>query len=59
MIYYFLNISKILHKQLLEEGILEDNIEFSEECNACNTDKYFSYRMEKEAGRFCGLLMLT
>lgn len=56
---YFLNISKILHKQLLEEGILEDNIEFSEECNACNTDKYFSYRMEKEAGRFCGLLMLT
>lgn len=56
---YFLNISKILHKQLLDVSIKEENIEFSQECSACNTQKYYSYRAEIETGRFAGLLMLT
>lgn len=56
---YFLNIAKILYKQLLDEGVLNDKIEFSKECTSCNTEQYFSYRAEKKTGRFCGLLMLS
>ncbi len=56
---YFLNISKILHKQLLESGIKEENIEFSSQCTACNTKEYFSYRAEGQTGRFSGILILT
>jgi YfiH family protein len=56
---YFLNISKILDKQLLENGIKKENIEFSTQCTSCNIEEYFSYRAEKETGRFAGLLMLS
>ncbi|MDF1876468.1 peptidoglycan editing factor PgeF [Sulfurimonas sp. SAG-AH-194-L11] len=55
---YFLNISKILHKQLLQNGIKKENIEFSSVCTACTTENFFSYRAEGETGRFAGLLML-
>ena len=56
---FFLNISTILNKQLLESGILEQNIEFIQECSSCNNDKYFSYRVEKETGRFCGIIYMS
>jgi len=56
---YYLNISKILHQQLLDAGIEEKNMEFSQECTACSTQKYFSYRAEQNTGRFAGVLMLT
>ncbi|MDQ7042918.1 MAG: polyphenol oxidase family protein, partial [Sulfurimonas sp.] len=56
---YYLSISKILHKQLLDNGLEDKNIEFSKECTVCKTQKYFSYREQGETGRFCGLLMLN
>lgn len=55
---YYLNISVILNKQLLESGINSDNIEFSSECTACD-EKYYSYRTEGRTGRFCGLIYLN
>ena len=55
---YYLNIGKILKKQLLDEGIQEKNIEISEECTCCLKDKYYSYRAKANTGRFAGLLML-
>lgn len=56
---YFLNIKKILKKQLLEAGIDEKNIEISSICNACNTQDFYSYRVEKKTGRFAGVIRLV
>ena len=56
---YFLNISKILEKQLLTCGIKKENIEISGECTSCKNDKYFSYRANPQAGRFAGVIKLN
>lgn len=56
---YYLNISKILESQLLESGILKENLEISNECTCCQSDKYFSYRADKNTGRFAGIICLT
>ena len=55
---YHLNIGEILHSQLVTCGIYEKNIEISNECSCCNSDKYFSYRKSSITGRFAGILML-
>ncbi len=55
---YYLNISKILSRQLLNAGILEQNIEFIDECSCCNQKSYYSYRGEGKTGRFTGIVML-
>lgn len=55
---FYLDVNKILKKQLLEAGVEEKNIEISHECTSCLKDKYFSYRAHGVTGRFCGLLML-
>lgn len=56
---FFLDINKILKSQLLSCGILEENIEFSNDCSCCNTSTYFSYRAEQKTGRFAGVIMLN
>ncbi len=55
---YHLDISKILYRQLIDAGIEKEHIEISQECTSCNREKYFSYRAEKETGRFCGVIMI-
>ena len=55
---YFLDISAILKRQLRNENIPQNNIEFSDECSCCNDDKYFSYRAQKHMGRFAGVISL-
>jgi len=55
---YFLDIKKILKKQLLEEGIKEENIEISDICNACKEDTFYSYRVKNKTGRFAGVIFL-
>ena len=55
---YYLNISKILKKQLLKLGFKEQNIEISKECSSCLSQKYFSYRAEGITGRFAGVISL-
>lgn len=43
-----------INKKLLEDlGIT--NITISNICTKCSKGKYFSYRLEKNCGRFCGL----
>lgn len=56
---YYLDIRKILKSQLLSAGILEENIEISEECPCCKSDKYFSYRAKSITGRFAGVISLV
>ena len=55
---YYLDVNKILKKQLLTCSIKEQNIELFDECTCCNTHKYFSYRAEKQTGRFAGVIVL-
>ena len=55
----YLDISKILTKQLLDLGVKEKHVEFSRECTSCENAKYFSYRFQKVTGRFAGVIMLT
>lgn len=55
---YYLDISSILKNQLLDYGVLPQQIEISKECTCCSSDKYFSYRADAKSGRFCGLIML-
>jgi hypothetical protein len=54
---FYLDIRKILKKQLLAENILEKNIEISDICSKCN-ENFFSYRENSKSGRFCGILYL-
>lgn len=42
----YLNLSSIVLNQLLTAGIPNANISVSEECTACVTDKYYSYRRD-------------
>lgn len=55
---FYLDVNKILKNQLIACGIDKKNIEIFNECTACNKDKYFSYRAEKQTGRFAGVIML-
>lgn len=56
---FYLDVNKILKNQLLSCGVYEENIEILNECTSCNTHSYFSYRAEKETGRFAGILVLS
>ncbi|MFT5660539.1 MAG: YfiH family protein [Sulfurimonas sp.] len=56
--HYYLNVSYILKKQLLDAGIQEEHIEVSNECTCCLKEKYYSYRAKANTGRFAGVIML-
>ncbi len=46
-------------RQLVEAGVLPDHIEISRICTSCNTDKFYSYRKEKDGtGRMMAGIML-
>lgn len=55
---FYLDVNKILKKQLLSCGVDEENIEILDVCTSCNTHSFFSYRAEKETGRFAGVLIM-
>jgi len=46
-------------RQMIEAGLLLDHIEIPQICTSCNTDKYYSYRKEKDGtGRMMAGIML-
>lgn len=56
---YMLDLPYINKKQLLEAGLRECNIELSNICTACDTERFFSYRKEKGcSGRFMSMIAL-
>ncbi|MBN2062264.1 MAG: peptidoglycan editing factor PgeF [Deltaproteobacteria bacterium] len=44
--------------QLVRAGLDEKNIETAKICTKCNTDLFYSYRAEKDTGRFATVVML-
>lgn len=53
-----INLQAINKKQLLDIGIKEENIDISSICTKCGKKDYFSYRNNKNCGRFAGIIML-
>ncbi len=49
----------ISKRQLIETGVLEDNIHISRICTRCRTDQFYSYRGEKVTGRFAAVIGLN
>lgn len=54
----FLDLQSINKKQLMDEGVLEKNINISAICTKCSGEDYFSYREDKNCGRFAGIIMM-
>jgi len=54
----FFDFRAISKMQLLKCGILEKNIEISEDCTYCNTEDYYSHRAEKDTGRNATVIAL-
>jgi YfiH family protein len=52
------DLQLINKKQLMHYGVLENNIEILPICTKCSQEKYYSYRLNKECGRFCGLISI-
>jgi hypothetical protein len=44
--------------QLVESGVLHENIHLSKMCTKCNTAQFFSYRGEGKTGRFAAVIGL-
>ncbi len=56
---YMLDLPFINKKQLLDSGLLEEHIEMSGVCTACEVESFFSYRKEKGcSGRFMSMIGL-
>ncbi len=45
-------------EQLTAAGVPGENIEIGDICTVCNTDTFYSYRGEKDTGRFVGVIGL-
>ena len=56
---YYLDVGKVIQTQLIDAGILNENISTSKECSCCREDKYYSYRANPQTGRFAGVIYLT
>ena len=56
---FMLDLPYVNKVQLLKAGLLEENIEMSNLCTACEVDNYFSYRKEQGcSGRFMSMIGL-
>ena len=56
---FMLDLPYLNRIQLLKAGLLEENIEMSKICTACEVDNYFSYRKEQGcSGRFMSMIGL-
>ncbi|HEX5623255.1 MAG TPA: peptidoglycan editing factor PgeF [Sulfuricurvum sp.] len=55
----FLDVNTILLLQLKESGVSAERIEVIDECTACNSGDYFSYRADTQhTGRIAGVILL-
>ncbi|WP_263833642.1 peptidoglycan editing factor PgeF [Sulfurospirillum oryzae] len=54
---YFLDLQNYNREAFLALGIKPENLTISDVCTCCDAD-YFSYRREKQTGRFTGVIVL-
>ena len=53
-----IDLQLINKKQLMQNGIKEENITISSICTKCSDEDYFSYRKDAKCGRFGGIIMI-
>jgi hypothetical protein len=53
------NFWAITRDQLTGAGVLKENIEFSGMCTRCNDHLFYSYRKNRETGRFAAVIGIT
>ncbi|MBI4744382.1 MAG: peptidoglycan editing factor PgeF [Actinobacteria bacterium] len=53
-----LDLAEINKYQLIELGVLEENILSLDICTSCNSDLFFSHRRDKKTGRQAGIVAL-
>ena len=54
---YLLDLPYLNKLQLLDTGLIEENIEMSNICTACEVNRFFSYRKEQGCtGRFMSMI---
>jgi len=54
----YIDLQGINKKQLLDCGIIKDNIIISNICTKCSHKPYYSYRNDSTCGRFAAIIML-
>ncbi len=54
---FYLDLVSLNKDQLLSVGVREEHISVSCICTCCDTN-YYSYRRDKQSGRFCGVIKL-
>jgi len=55
---FFFDFWEMTHDQMTEAGIKRENIYTSRICTKCNTDSFYSYRNDKQTGRFAAVIVL-
>jgi hypothetical protein len=55
----YIDLQGINKKQLLNLNLKEQNISISNICTKCSTKDYFSYREDKNCGRFAGVISIV
>ena len=53
-----IDLQGINSKQLIDIGVLKENISTSNICTKCSNKNYFSYRLDKYCGRFAGIITI-
>jgi YfiH family protein len=53
-----IDLQGINKKQLIEAGVKAGNITITQICTKCSDEPYFSYRKDKNCGRFAGVIMM-
>ncbi|MCP4747113.1 MAG: peptidoglycan editing factor PgeF [Desulfobacteraceae bacterium] len=50
---------RISRDQMIQAGVLPENISCSQLCTRCNQHLFFSYRGQRQTGRFCSVIGLS
>lgn len=53
-----IDLQAINKSQLIDSGVKQENIYIDYTCTKCSTKPYFSYRQDKNCGRFVGVIMI-
>ena len=54
---FLIDLHKIVYSDLINIGVLSSNIHFSNICTKCNTDCFYSFRVEGVTGRIGSFIM--
>jgi len=53
----YLNLRQVIVDKLLQQGVPQEQIEWSSECTFCSAEKFYSFRREgKHSGRMMGII---